>query len=79
MADDGRGARVLGHAAIADRSTRGAAGDADAPGEAGLVWSRGGTLQVVFDFTIIRGKVLEIDPVADPEHLRELEVVVLCD
>jgi len=38
----------------------------------GLIWAPGGTPRVVFKFTITRGKILQIDMVAEPEHLRQL-------
>jgi hypothetical protein len=34
---------------------------------------------VVFGFTIRRGKIIEIDILADPERLRELDLVILND
>jgi hypothetical protein len=36
-------------------------------------------LSVVFGFTITRGKIVEIDVVADPERLRQLDLAVLGD
>jgi RNA polymerase sigma-70 factor, ECF subfamily len=41
-------------------------------GAPGLVWAPGGTPRVVFDFTITRGKILQIEMVAEPERLRQL-------
>src|SRR5213593_4662358 len=46
-------------------------------GAAGLVWAPGGRPRVVFAFTIARGKIVAIDLIADPEHLRQLDVVIL--
>ena len=46
-------------------------------GVTGLVWAPGGKPRVVFGFTIERGKIVEIDLVADPERVRELDLVVL--
>jgi RNA polymerase sigma-70 factor (ECF subfamily) len=46
-------------------------------GAVGLVWAPGGRPRVVFGFKIARGKVVEIDMVADPERLRHLDLVVL--
>jgi RNA polymerase sigma factor (sigma-70 family) len=46
-------------------------------GAAGLVWARGGRPIVVFDFKIEGGRVVGIDLMADPEHLRQLEVEIL--
>jgi RNA polymerase sigma-70 factor (ECF subfamily) len=46
-------------------------------GVVGLVWAPGGRPRAVFGFTMRRAKIVEIDLVGDPEHLRQLEVVVL--
>jgi RNA polymerase sigma factor (sigma-70 family) len=43
-------------------------------GVAGLVWAPGGQARVVFDFTIVDGKIVEIEILADPDRLRELDV-----
>ncbi len=48
-------------------------------GAAGLVWAPGGQPRVVFAFTIVRGRIVEIDLVADPERLRQLDLTVLDD
>ena len=48
-------------------------------GAAGAVWAPGGRPRVVFGFTIARGKIVEIDLVADPERLRKLDLVVVND
>jgi RNA polymerase sigma-70 factor (ECF subfamily) len=48
-------------------------------GAAGAVWAPGGQPRVVFGFTIARGTIVEIDLVADPERLRELDLVVVSD
>jgi RNA polymerase sigma-70 factor (ECF subfamily) len=48
-------------------------------GAAGAVWAPGGRPRVVFGFTITRGKIVEIDLVADPERLRQLDLAVLDD
>jgi hypothetical protein len=34
---------------------------------------------VVFDFTILRAKIVEIDILADPERLRQLDLAILED
>src|SRR2546427_664770 len=46
-------------------------------GAAGLVWAPGGRPRVVFAVRIARGKIVEIDLVADPERLRELDLAIL--
>jgi len=48
-------------------------------GAVGLVWAPGGQPRVVFGFTIARGKIIAIDQVADPERLRQLDLVILGD
>jgi RNA polymerase sigma factor (sigma-70 family) len=45
----------------------------------GAVWASGGRPRVVFGFTISRGKIVEIELVADPERLRQLDLAVLDD
>lgn len=46
-------------------------------GAPGAVWAPGGRPRVVFGFTITRGKIVEIDLVADPERLRQLDLAIL--
>jgi len=46
-------------------------------GKAGAVWARPGGPRVVFAFTITRGKIVQIDLLADPERLHQLDLVVL--
>ena len=79
--DAGASEEVRGAAAVAETfSGRArAARPALVDGAAGLVWARGGTPQVVFDFTIARGKIVQIDLLSDPERLGELELVMLDD
>ncbi len=48
-------------------------------GAVGAVWAPGGRPRVVFGFTITRGKIVEINVVADPERLRQLDLTVLDD
>ncbi len=48
-------------------------------GAVGAVWAPGGRPRVVFGFTITRGKIVEIDILADPERLRQLDLAVLND
>jgi RNA polymerase sigma factor (sigma-70 family) len=48
-------------------------------GAAGAVWAPGGRPRVVFSFTITRGKIVEIDLIADPAHLRQLDLALLGD
>jgi RNA polymerase sigma-70 factor (ECF subfamily) len=48
-------------------------------GVVGAVWAQGGRPRVVFEFTIAHGKIVEIDLVADPERLSQLDLVFLED
>jgi RNA polymerase sigma factor (sigma-70 family) len=70
---------VRGASAVAKQlvRARGAAQPALVDGLAGAVWAPGGTPRLVFDFTILRGRIVAIDVIADPDRLRRLEVVVL--
>jgi hypothetical protein len=43
------------------------------------VWAPGGRPRVVFGFTITRGKIVEINMLADPERLRQLDLTILND
>ena len=46
-------------------------------GAAGAVWAPGGRPRVVFSFTIIEGRIVQIDMLADPEHLGRLDLTIL--
>ncbi len=46
-------------------------------GAVGAVWAPRGRPRVVFGFTITRGKIVEIDILADPTRLRQLDLAVL--
>jgi hypothetical protein len=46
-------------------------------GAVGLAWAPHGQPRVAFGFTILRGKIVAIDLVADPERLRQLDLVIL--
>ncbi len=48
-------------------------------GAAGSVAASGGQLFAVLGFTVRRGKIIEIDVVADPARLRQLDLAVLGD
>ena len=48
-------------------------------GAAGAVWAPGGQPRVAFVFTVTHDKIMAIDLVADPEHLRQLDPVILDD
>jgi RNA polymerase sigma-70 factor (ECF subfamily) len=46
-------------------------------GLAGLVWAPGGRTRGVVAFTLDGGRIVEIDVIGDPEHLGQLDVVLL--
>ena len=46
-------------------------------GAAGAVWTPGGQPRVIFGFTIRSGKIVAIDLLADSEHLRQVNLVIL--
>jgi RNA polymerase sigma-70 factor (ECF subfamily) len=48
-------------------------------GAAGAVWAPRGRPRVVFGFTIAHGKIVEIDILADPARLRQLDLAVPSD
>jgi RNA polymerase sigma factor (sigma-70 family) len=77
----GASKEVRGAAAVADTFKGRArfAQPALVNGAVGLVWAPGGQPRVVFGLTITRGKIVEIDLVADPERLRQLDLAVLND
>jgi RNA polymerase sigma-70 factor (ECF subfamily) len=79
--DVGASREVRGAPAVADTfSGRArAARPALVNGAVGLVWALRGRAHVVFGFTITRGKIVEIELVADPERLRQLDLAVLDD
>jgi RNA polymerase sigma-70 factor, ECF subfamily len=72
---------IHGAAAVSTGFLRGAraAHLALVDGAAGLVWAPGGSPWMVFNFTLTNGTVAAIDLLADPERIRQLEIVVLDD
>jgi RNA polymerase sigma factor (sigma-70 family) len=68
-----------GAARVAAWATRGgrAAQPAVVDGAAGLAWAPGGRLRGVARYTIRDGKIIAIDLVADPERMRQLDIVVV--
>jgi RNA polymerase sigma-70 factor (ECF subfamily) len=46
-------------------------------GVVGLVWVQQGRPRTVFGFTITRGKIVEIELLADPDRLRQLDLEIL--
>jgi RNA polymerase sigma-70 factor, ECF subfamily len=45
-------------------------------GEATVVWIPGGELRVVYDFTVGERGIVAVDLIADPERLRQLDLVI---
>ena len=41
------------------------------------MWAPGGRPRIAFGFTIRGGKIVEIDAVADPERLNQLDLALL--
>jgi RNA polymerase sigma factor (sigma-70 family) len=73
---------LRGAVAVAERAVKGrarAARPALVNGAAGLVVAPRGRLMMVLGFTIARGKIVEIDAIADPERLRQLDLAILSD
>jgi RNA polymerase sigma-70 factor, ECF subfamily len=78
----GASTEVRGAAAVANRAAKGgarAAQPALVNGAVGVVVAPRGRLLMVLHFTITRGKIVEIDAVADPARLRQLDLAVLND
>ena len=48
-------------------------------GAVGLVLAPGGVPRVAFRFATARGRITQIDVIADPEHIRQLDLSVLTD
>lgn len=46
-------------------------------GAAGAAWAPGGTPRTVFAFTVANGRIVEIEVIADPASLAEVEVAML--
>jgi RNA polymerase sigma-70 factor (ECF subfamily) len=46
-------------------------------GFVGAIWAYEGRPLAVFDFRVAKGKIVAIDIVADPKHIRDLELEVL--
>jgi RNA polymerase sigma-70 factor (ECF subfamily) len=48
-------------------------------GIVGATWAPGGRPRAVFAMRIVRGKIVAIDIIADPERIRQLDVTILSD
>jgi RNA polymerase sigma-70 factor (ECF subfamily) len=75
----GASAETRGAAAVAEifSGRARAARPAMVDGSAGLVWAPGGQPRIVFSFTIVSGKIVEINLTADPERIRKFNVEVM--
>ena len=75
----GASSEVRGAAAVAGTfaGRARAAQPAMVNGAVGLVWMQRGQPQVVFDLTIVGGKIVGIDLVADPESITGLDLELL--
>jgi RNA polymerase sigma factor (sigma-70 family) len=72
-----RGASVVAHQARLASGRARFAQPALVNGAVGILMAPRGRLMVVLAFTIADGKITEIDVIADPERLRQLELAVL--
>jgi ketosteroid isomerase-like protein len=73
---------IRGAAAIADRAAKAGARVARpvlVNGDVGMVVAPRGRLMMVIRFTIVDGKIVEMEGVTDPERLRLLDIAVLED
>ena len=71
---------IRGAAAVANRAEKGGARAAQpvlVNGEVGVVVAPRGRLLMVLRFTIVDRKIVEIDAIADPERLRQLDLAIL--
>ena len=74
-----RGARTWAKGAIAFSRAVRFAQPALVNGTVGLVLAPAGRLSRVLSFTIERGKIVQVDVIADPERLHQLDLAVLSD
>ncbi|MBA2636729.1 MAG: sigma-70 family RNA polymerase sigma factor [Solirubrobacterales bacterium] len=74
-----RGARAVAEQALTFSRFAPFAQPALVNGAAGVVTAPGGEPLAVMGFTVARGKIVEIDILADPERLRRLDLAVLED
>jgi RNA polymerase sigma-70 factor (ECF subfamily) len=77
----GAAEEVRGAAAVAETfaGRARAAQPALVDGFVGLAWAPGGRPKAVFDLMIVDGKIVAIDLILDPEHVGELDLVLLDD
>lgn len=73
------GAQTVARGAMAAVQRAGSTGPALVDGSAGLVMAPLGRLFLVLRFTIVDGRITEIDLVAEPDRLGALDIAVLTD
>jgi RNA polymerase sigma-70 factor (ECF subfamily) len=74
-----RGARNWAQGAVAFSRMAQAVQRALVNGSAGLVFAPGGRLSRALSFTIEHGKIIQVEVIADPERLRQLDLAILDD
>jgi RNA polymerase sigma-70 factor (ECF subfamily) len=75
-------AEVRGVNAVATLALKGrarAAQPALVNGAVGVIVAPRGRLMMVLDFTIVDGRIVAIDAIADPERVQELDLAMLTD
>lgn len=77
----GSSEELRGAAAVAENFAGRARGAQPAlvDGAVGLAWAPGGRPKAVFDLTISDGRIVAIDLIFDPDHLGDLDLVLLND
>jgi RNA polymerase sigma-70 factor (ECF subfamily) len=74
-----RGARTWAKGAVAFSRFAQFVQPALVNGAVGLVWAPGGRLFRALSFKIASGKIVEVEIIADPERVRQLDLAVLDD
>jgi RNA polymerase sigma-70 factor (ECF subfamily) len=72
-----RGVRTWAKGAIASSQLVHSAPPMLVDGAVGLVWAPGGRLSRVLRFTIARGNIAQVEIIADPARLRDLDLAVI--
>ena len=76
----GGATEIRGAAAVTELAMKGRARAARAAlvnGAVGIVVAPGGRLLMVLDLEIVDGKIIAIDAIADPDHVRQLDLALL--
>jgi hypothetical protein len=75
--------QMLGSASEADDAVQEAwirlsrSGADDVENLVGLTWAPGGHPKAVFDLTIVDGRIMAVELILDPDHINNLDVVLL--